>query len=65
MGNYTRPVKKILSEHGCYFLRHGGRGDHDIWYSPILNKPFTVDGKITKRTSANETLKDAGITQKL
>jgi hypothetical protein len=65
MGNYTRPVKKILTDNGCRFVRHGGRGDHDIWYSPITNENFTVDGKITKRTSANETLKDAGVKQKV
>ena len=64
MGNFTRPVKNALTEHGCYFVRQG-KGDHEIWFSPILNRPFTVDGKITKRTSANETLKDAGIKRKL
>jgi len=65
VGNFTRSVKKLLSANGCYFLRQGGRGDHEIWFTPILNKPFTVDGKITKRTSANETLKDAGINEKV
>ena len=60
MADYTNQVKKILSENGCYFLRYG-KGDHERWFSPILNRPFTVDGRITKRTSANETLKDAGI----
>ena len=64
MADYTRRVKKILSENGCYFLRYG-KGDHERWFSPILNRPFTVDGSITKRTSANETLKDAGINQKI
>ena len=64
MADYTRRVKKILSENGCYFLRYG-KGDHERWFSPILNRPFTVDGSITKRTSANETLKDAGINQKV
>jgi len=64
MADYTKQVKKILTDNGCYFIRYG-KGDHERWYSPILNKPFTVDGSITKRTSANETLKDAGITQKV
>jgi hypothetical protein len=49
MADYTRKVKQILSENRCYFLRHG-KGDHERWFSPILNKPFTVDGSITKRT---------------
>jgi len=64
MGDYTRQVKKILVENGCYFLRHG-KGDHERWYTPILNRPFTVDASITKRTSANETLKDAGVNRKV
>jgi len=65
MGDYKRPAKKVLADYGCYFLRQGGKGDHEIWYSPIRNIPFTVDGKIKKRTSANKTLKDAGINQKV
>ena len=64
MADYTRQVKKLLSANGCRFVRQG-KGDHEIWFSPILNRPFTVDGNIQKRTSANETLKDAGITQKV
>ena len=64
MADFTRHVKKILADNGCYFLRQG-KGDHENWFSPILNRPFTVDGKITKRTSANGTLKSAGITQKI
>ena len=64
MADYTRKVKQILSAHGCCFLRQG-KGDHEIWFTPILNKPFTVDGSIKKRISANETLKDAGVNQKV
>ena len=64
MADYTRQVKKILSASGCHFVRQG-KGDHEIWFTPILNRHFTVDGSITKRTSANETLKDAGIKQKI
>ena len=64
MADYTRQVKKKLIENGCRFIKFG-KGDHEIWFSPILEKPFTVDGKIKKRTSANETLKDAGINKKI
>jgi len=64
MANYTRQVKKALSDSGCRFVRYG-KGDHEIWHSPVTNRNFTVDGKITKRTSANETLKCAGIKQKV
>jgi len=64
MGDYTRPVKKILSNNGCYFVRQG-KGDHEIWYSPIVAQNVAVDGTITKRSSANNTLKKAGIKQKV
>ena len=64
MGDYTRKVKKILSDNGCRFVRHG-KGDHDIWFSPVTGENFAIDSKITKRTSANETLKDAGLRVKV
>ena len=60
MGDYTKKVKKILSENGFRFERHG-KGDHDIWYNPSTKKSVAVDGAIKLRTSANELLKDAGI----
>ena len=64
MADYTRQVKQLLSDSGCYLVRRG-KGDHSIWYSPATNRNFTVDGKIKKRSSANETLKNAGIEQKV
>ena len=57
---YTALVKAVLRENGCTFVRHG-RGDHEIWSSPHAAKPFTVDGKIMSRHSANGVLKDAGL----
>ena len=60
MADYTRKLKKILSDNNCYFVRHG-KGDHDIWHSPITNRNFTVDGKISDRYLANDTLKQAGV----
>jgi len=32
---------KLLKKHGCEFVRHG-KGDHQIWYSPITEKKFPV-----------------------
>lgn len=60
MAEYEKKVRKILSEKGCVFVRHG-KGDHDIWHSPISNRNFTVDGKIKSRFTANEIMKQAGI----
>ena len=40
--------------------RHG-KGDHDVWYSPITKRHVTVDGKIKSRFTANAILKQAVI----
>ena len=44
MAEFEKRVREILKENGCYFVRHG-KGDHDIWYSPITDTNVTVDGK--------------------
>lgn len=43
MAEYEKKVRDKLSEYGCYFVRHG-KGDHDVWYSPITKRHVTVDG---------------------
>ena len=60
MAEYEKKVRKILSDYGCCFVRRG-KGDHDIWHSPINNRHFTVDGKINIRHVANAIMKQAGI----
>ena len=45
---------------GCTFVRHG-KGDYDIYYSPITNSNVTVDNKIKSRHMANEIMKQSGI----
>jgi HicA toxin of bacterial toxin-antitoxin, len=58
--NYTPRVKAILRQNGCSFVRQG-KGDHEIWYSPINNHRFMVDNHIKSRHWANYTLKQAGL----
>jgi hypothetical protein len=60
MAEYEKRVRGKLSEYGCSFLRHG-KGDHDIWYSPITKRNFPVDGEIKSRHTANAIMKQAGI----
>ena len=60
MAEYEKKVREILKDHGCTFVRHG-KGDHDIWYSPITKTNVTVDGKIKSRHTANEIMKQCGI----
>ena len=63
MSEYEKKVRQVLKDNGCYFVRHG-KGDHDIWYSPIVNKNIPVDSKIKSRHSANGILKQSGIDYK-
>jgi predicted RNA binding protein YcfA (HicA-like mRNA interferase family) len=57
---YEKQVRNKLTENGCYFLRRG-KGDHDVWFSPITKLPITVDNKIISRHTANGIMKRAGI----
>lgn len=60
MSDYTGVVIEKLKENSCKFVRHG-KGDHNIWYSPITKRNFTVDSKIKSRFTANAIMKQAGI----
>jgi len=60
MSDYAPDVKRLLRANGCHFHRHG-KGDHEIWYSPITNRYFPVDSKILSRHTANGILKQAGL----
>ncbi|MGA2986405.1 MAG: type II toxin-antitoxin system HicA family toxin [Terriglobia bacterium] len=60
MVSYTPKLKEVLRANGCRYDRPG-RGDHEIWYSPITQRCFPVDYKILSRHTANGVLKQAGI----
>lgn len=60
MGGFLRELKQLLEAAGCYFYRPG-KGDHEIWFSPITGAYFTVDHGIKSRHTANATLKQAGL----
>lgn len=60
MAEYEKQVRDILVQYACTFVRRG-KGDHDIWYSPITKRHVTVDTKIKSRHTANAILKQSGI----
>jgi len=60
VAGFTKPLNKLLKENGCTFDRQG-KGDHEIWYSPISKIKFTVDNNIKSRHTANVVLKQAGL----
>ena len=57
---YARAIRRLLQEAGCSLVRPG-KGDHEIWSSPINGRRFAVDSKILSRHSANAVLKQAGL----
>ena len=58
--SFTPELKKQLLEANCYFER-AGKGDHEIWYSPLTNRRFVVDNAIKFRHTANGVLKQTGL----
>ena len=60
MADYTPELKRALRAAGCRPERPG-KGDHEIWFSPITNRRFPVDSKIKSRHWANIVLKQAGL----
>ena len=63
MSDYTPHLKRILKDAGCFFERQG-KGDHEIWFSPVTGIRFVVDSKIKSRHTANAVLKQAGLPKK-
>jgi hypothetical protein len=57
---YYRELTMILRDAGCHFVRQG-KGDHEIWFSPITERNFVVDQGIKIRHTANAVLKQAGL----
>lgn len=58
MTGFGKAVRDKLQEADCEFVRHG-KGDHDIWYSPITAQILTVPVKIMSRHLANKVLRAA------
>ncbi len=63
MSDYSKDLEKYLRENGCCFERQG-KGDHEIWYSPVADMRFVVDNSIKSRHTANAVLKQAGLPKK-
>lgn len=63
MAEYEKKVRELLMENRCRFVRRG-KGNHDIWYSPVTDRHVTVDSKIKSRHTANAVLKQCGIEYK-
>lgn len=60
MASFDKALIEILREAGGTFVREG-RGDHEVWFSPITGRNFLVDHGTKSRHTANESLKQAGL----
>jgi hypothetical protein len=60
MADYAARLKRLLRQAGCRLERQG-KGDHEIWYSPITNRRFPVDNRIKSHHTANGILRQAGL----
>ena len=60
--SFTPQLKKLLATNGCRLERQG-KGDHEIWYSPLTQRCFVVDNDIKSRHTANAVLKQAGLSK--
>jgi len=58
--NYSKDLRKILFEKGCY-IDSQGRGDYEMWFSPISNQGFIVENNISSKLTADAILKYAGL----
>lgn len=61
--SFAVALKRRLREAGCIFVRPG-KGDHEIWYSPITDRSVVVDNNTRSRHTVNRILKAAGIDEK-
>jgi predicted RNA binding protein YcfA (HicA-like mRNA interferase family) len=60
MANLYRALAAQLQDAGCRLVRQG-KGSHEIWYSPVSRRTFSVPINITSQPLANAILKQAGL----
>lgn len=60
VGNLYPTLVRLLTGAGCRLVRQG-KGSHEVWYSPITNRRFTVPRNTVMIHTANSILKDAGL----
>ena len=63
-GDLYRRLTRLLRDAGCQ-PRRQGKGSHEIWYSPLTDRTFSVPANITSRPLANTILKQAGLDKAL
>ncbi|MCA4780484.1 type II toxin-antitoxin system HicA family toxin [Acinetobacter towneri] len=59
---YYHQLIEILKKNNCRFVREA-KGSHEIWFSPVSAKNFTVAYTVASRHTANAILKQAGLSK--
>jgi predicted RNA binding protein YcfA (HicA-like mRNA interferase family) len=59
-GNLYPDLVRLLRAAGCTLVRTA-KGSHEIWYSPVTHRRFTVPRNTVMVHTANGILKDAGL----
>jgi predicted RNA binding protein YcfA (HicA-like mRNA interferase family) len=62
VAEFYRELVTIPRANGCRLVRPG-KGSHEIWYSPHSGRNFSVPRSTKSRHTANEVLKQAGLTK--
>jgi len=62
MADFYPLLVTLLAAHDCRLVRTG-KGSHEIWFSPITRRNFTVPRTTKSRHTANEVLKQAGLSK--
>jgi len=57
---FDRALRELLRAAGCTLIRQG-KGNHEIWRSPITERNFPVPIEIPSRHTANAILRQAGL----
>lgn len=60
MAKLYRELIALLRDAGCEFVRRG-KGSHEIWFSPLTNRSFSVPANLDNKPLANAILKQAGL----
>lgn len=60
---FYQQIVEAVKKAGCS-LKRQGKGDHEIWYSPITDRTFSIDRHCLSRHTANAVMKQAGIDKK-
>ncbi len=53
---FDRDIKAALTEAGCRFVRPG-KGSHEIWWSPVVERHVTAPINCVSRHRANAVLR--------